>query len=64
MLGLQHPNKNTGFQKMKEMKRCVLTKSGTAFILHIAAVKAVLTLDTPFTESTVSIDSDAPEAVD
>ena len=63
MLGLQRPNKNNGFQKMKEMKRCVLTKSVTAFVLHVAAVKAVLTLDTPLKEITVSIDG-APEAVD
>ena len=48
---------------MKEI-RDKLTRSGTAFVLHVAAVNAVLTLDTPLKETTVSIDNDAPEAVD
>ena len=49
---------------MKEIQRCVLTRSGTAFVVHVATVKAVLTLDTPLKEITVSIDNDTPEAVD
>ena len=65
MLGLQRPDKyRFSFSKDWKKYKDVLTRSGTAFVLHVVAVKAVLTLATPLKESTVSIDNGAPEAVD
>ena len=56
--------KSSPASKDKGISKEVLTRSGTAFVLHDAAVKAVLTLDTPLTESMISTDNNAPEAVD
>ena len=49
-------------ERNTNMYKDVLTRSGTTFVLHVAAVKAILKVDKSLIQSTVSADNDAPEA--